>query len=386
MHVVGTEELSNGVIAAIVLGSIAGSILVCCWASSLYNCCHHVHKYWCTCCHKKDYNDFHVTTVLANPAADPSTRIIAARLPPSYSSIFEPETEATFRNDSAFSRDVTPSTSLGSSLQAQSHLPLNDTLLDNLGYISAMKHSSPKLSLYRNRNQSGMFPPQVCHYNGNLTPSTSMGSRISQDNGFIRNHSMDSSSLHSNITTSTSMGSSLQSSPRHRPQRNNSYDAPCHVLPEPYDQKLLQMRTRQKVLEALSYHHSTSSFSITSDSQRSPKRKPKPAIEIHDIDEDTDTAELPAYHFRRHPTDGRIREGSQHECGIRERPQCESGITGRDQNECRIREGVQHECRHNNNNLPPQVVDSFAHLSSVAVQVDLNIPPHYDSSSSIRWC
>ncbi len=364
-------------IAAIVLGSIAGSILVCCWASSLYNCCHHVHKYWCTCCHKKDYNDFHVTTVLANPAADPSTRIIAARLPPSYSSIFEPETEATFRNDSAFSRDVTPSTSLGSRLQAQAHIPLNDTLLDNIGYINAMKHSSPKLSFYRSRNQNGMLAHQVCHYNGNITPSTSMGSRISQDNGFLRNQSIDSSSLHSNITTSTSMGSSLQSSPRHRPHRTNSYDVPCHASPEPFDQKLLQMRTRQKVLEALSYHHSTSSLSITSDSQRSPKRKPKPAIEIHDIDEDTDNAELPAYHFRRHQPERRINTTSEHDCRI----------TGGSQHNCRITDECQHDCRHNNNSdFPPQVVDSFAHLSSVAVQVDLNLPPQYDSSSSIRWC
>ena len=95
------------------VGSLVGAVLLCCWVGSIIECVQHVYKYWCSCCHHSDPNDFHVTTVLGNPTADPSTVIVAGRLPPSYSSIFRGETAETFRNDSAFHhQDVTPSTSL----------------------------------------------------------------------------------------------------------------------------------------------------------------------------------------------------------------------------------------------------------------------------------
>ncbi len=116
----GSTGLSTGLIAAIVVGSLVGAVLLCCWVGSIIECVQHVYKYWCSCCHRHpDPSDFHVTTVLGNPTADPSTVIVAGRLPPSYSSIFhQAETSETFRNDSAFRQDVTPSTSFGAGFRS----------------------------------------------------------------------------------------------------------------------------------------------------------------------------------------------------------------------------------------------------------------------------
>ena len=121
------------------VGSLVGAVLLCCWVGSIIECVQHVYKYWCSCCHHSDSNDFHVTTVLGNPTADPSTVIVAGRLPPSYSSIFQAETADTFRNDSAFHQDVTPSTSLD---------PEFRTYQNGLGPRS--------IDLYQCSNRSGM--------------------------------------------------------------------------------------------------------------------------------------------------------------------------------------------------------------------------------------
>lgn len=89
LYVAGETALSGGLIAAIVIGSLAAAILLCCWVGSVIECIQHMYKYWCSCCHPSgDLSDITFTTVIPNPGADPSTLMIATSLPPSYSSIF----------------------------------------------------------------------------------------------------------------------------------------------------------------------------------------------------------------------------------------------------------------------------------------------------------
>ncbi len=314
-------------IVAIVLGCVAGALLIAWWITSLYNCFHHIYKYWCSCCHKKDQSDFRVTTVLANPSADPTTRLVAGRLPPSYSSIFELNTADTFKNESVFSRDQMPSTSsYTSGLQQPMRLSSPHTVLDNSDYRRIRKFSSPMLSYqrhYRNRSESTShkYFQNMVDY---VSPSFSMGSNMSKTHYLARNHSIDFCPQHSYVQPSTSFVSditSLKASPRSGLVRNHSYDVPCstsldpldqrafqfrtgqHVLQaslEPLDQKALQFRTRQQVLEALSHHIATSSSSINSDSHRSPKRKPVLVNKLEEEELDTEgCSDLPLFHFRR---------------------------------------------------------------------------------------
>ncbi len=93
--------LSHGFIAVIVIGSIIGTIVLCCWVGSVIECIQHIYKYWCSCVRDHQTSSLHhtygrspssrpaaVTTVIANQNADPSTVIVARTLPPSYSSVF----------------------------------------------------------------------------------------------------------------------------------------------------------------------------------------------------------------------------------------------------------------------------------------------------------
>ncbi len=41
-------------IMTIMLSSLFVLFLVCYWADTLYNCCHHILKHWCRCCKKKE--------------------------------------------------------------------------------------------------------------------------------------------------------------------------------------------------------------------------------------------------------------------------------------------------------------------------------------------
>ena len=321
----GSKGMGTLLIVAIVLGCVAGAVLVAWWITSLYNCFHHVYKYWCSCCHKKDHNDFHVTTVLANPNADSTTRLVAGRLPPSYSSIFELDTAETFKNESVFSRDPMPSTSSYSSgLQQPMRLPSTHAMLDTPDYRRIRKFSSPMLSYQRhrrNRSENQRFFQNTVDY---ISPSFSMGSNMSKTHYLARNHSVDFCPQHSYVQPSTSFVSditALKSSPRSRLVRNHSYDVPGstsldpldqrafqfrtgqHVLQaslEPLDQNALQFRTRQQVLEALSHHIATSSSSINSDSHRSPKRKPVFVNKVEEEElESGEFSDLPLFHFRR---------------------------------------------------------------------------------------
>ncbi len=98
---VSEPALSHGFIAVIVIGSIIGTIVLCCWVGSVIECIQHVYKYWCSCVrahHRsvvsntpelpRSSRGLAVTTVIANQNADPSTVIVARTLPPSYSSVF----------------------------------------------------------------------------------------------------------------------------------------------------------------------------------------------------------------------------------------------------------------------------------------------------------
>ena len=99
--------LSHGFIAVIVIGSVIGAVVLCCWVGSIIECMQHIYKYWCLCVrnhHRSTHHTHHhthhmhrqsapralavTTTVIANQNADPSTVIVARTLPPSYSSVF----------------------------------------------------------------------------------------------------------------------------------------------------------------------------------------------------------------------------------------------------------------------------------------------------------
>ena len=94
--------MSHGFIAVIVIGSVIGAVVLCCWVGSIIECIQHIYKYLCICVRNHHRNTHHthhmhrqtgsrglaVTTVIANQNADPSTVIVARTLPPSYSSVF----------------------------------------------------------------------------------------------------------------------------------------------------------------------------------------------------------------------------------------------------------------------------------------------------------
>ena len=89
--------MSHGLIAVIIIGSVAGTLVLCCWVGSLVECIHRIYKCSCPCCpdhlhqrhlpRQSGLRGLAVTTVIANQNADPSTVIVARTLPPSYSSV-----------------------------------------------------------------------------------------------------------------------------------------------------------------------------------------------------------------------------------------------------------------------------------------------------------
>ncbi len=89
--------MSHGLIAVIIIGSLAGALVLCCWVGSIIECIQRIYKCSCPCnryLHHRRATQTHsglsglaVTTVIANQNADPSTVIVARTLPPSYSSV-----------------------------------------------------------------------------------------------------------------------------------------------------------------------------------------------------------------------------------------------------------------------------------------------------------
>ena len=89
--------MSHGLIAVVVIGSIAGTLVLCCWVGSVIECAQRIYKSSCPCVPSHSNRSRHhrqsgltglaVTTVIANQNADPSTVIVARTLPPSYSSV-----------------------------------------------------------------------------------------------------------------------------------------------------------------------------------------------------------------------------------------------------------------------------------------------------------
>ena len=79
------------------IGSIAGTLVLCCWIGSVIECVQRIYKSSCPCIqshsgHRRQHRQsgltgLAVTTVIANQNADPSTVIVARTLPPSYSSV-----------------------------------------------------------------------------------------------------------------------------------------------------------------------------------------------------------------------------------------------------------------------------------------------------------
>lgn len=86
--------MSHGLIAVVVIGSVAGTLVLCCWVGSVIECIQRIYKCSCPCfpsAHRRHRQSgltgLAVTTVIANQNADPSTVIVARTLPPSYSSV-----------------------------------------------------------------------------------------------------------------------------------------------------------------------------------------------------------------------------------------------------------------------------------------------------------
>ena len=94
---VSEPGMSHGLIAIVVIGSIAGTLVLCCWVGSVIECAQRIYKSSCPCVqshpnrsrlHRQSgLTGLAVTTVIANQNADPSTVIVARTLPPSYSSV-----------------------------------------------------------------------------------------------------------------------------------------------------------------------------------------------------------------------------------------------------------------------------------------------------------
>lgn len=87
------SKLGGGVIAAIVVGGIMGTVLLCWWIGILIDCCQDTYTRWRNCCSNNypDENCDGHSSGRRTPVPMETSGIMMRPLPPSYSSIFNNE-------------------------------------------------------------------------------------------------------------------------------------------------------------------------------------------------------------------------------------------------------------------------------------------------------